>query len=69
MQTEATRRSRWETVAWAAEQSGMSEHFFYERAKPAHPEFELFRRFLKHRGKRVMVEVGGFTRWLHARTG
>ena len=55
---------RWQTVAWAAEQSGLSEHYFYERANLDHPEHLPF---VKKRGRAVRVEEAGFWRWFRRR--
>jgi len=67
MQEEATRRPKWRDVAWAAEQSGMSAHYFYERAEPTHTEHDVFRSFVKKRGRRVRIEEAGFWRWIQSR--
>ena len=61
---EARRQLRWRTVAWAAEQSGLSQHYFYERAAPDHSDHLLF---LKKRGRAVRVDEAGFWRWFKRR--
>jgi len=56
--------SKWRTVAWAAEQSGLSVHYFYERAQADHPDALPF---LRRRGRVVRVEEAPFFRWLRRR--
>ena len=60
----ASTQSRWRTVAWAAEQTDLSAHFFYERASADHPDALPF---LKRRGRTIRVDEAGFQRWLRSR--
>ena len=60
----SARKPRWQSVAWAAAQSGLSTHYFYERAELDHPDHLAF---LKKRGRAVRVEEAGFRRWFKSR--